>query len=115
MNERIRDFLMGYFSDVYCDTCIRQDTDKCEYCHRKSMLWGISNSTAEYCAIEIGKIAKDSLSVGHSAKGWLESVINVEEENYLSFDAFNVIAHKIQELEEYKALSILENEGEVLA
>lgn len=57
IKKDIANFLVRYFSSVYCDTCAHPDEEVCcEGCHRKSMYWGLNPSNAEYVAEEILKI-----------------------------------------------------------
>ncbi len=52
--QDIINILKKNFSSVYCDTCNAYlDADKCEWCHRKYMNWGISDESAEDIAEEI--------------------------------------------------------------
>lgn len=60
MKDKIVDILMNELSDVYCNNCCGNDNNeddedynRCEYCHRKSMYWGLSKETAERLANEI--------------------------------------------------------------
>ncbi len=50
--EEIIKILLHHFSNVYCDTC-GADEDKCDYCHRKSMMWELDKLAAQRIAREI--------------------------------------------------------------
>ena len=52
--EEITEILLKHFNNVYCDTC-GADEDKCDYCHRKSMMWRLDKLTANNIAKEILK------------------------------------------------------------
>lgn len=52
--QKITEIIMKYLSNVYCDTC-GTDKEYCENCHRKSMLWSISDIEAKNIAEEILK------------------------------------------------------------
>lgn len=56
--EEITEILLHHFSNVYCDTC-GADSDNCDYCHRKSMMWKLNKSTANEIAKEILKWIKN--------------------------------------------------------
>ena len=50
--EEITNILLRHFSNVYCDTCGASE-DRCDECHRKSMLWELDKLTALKIAKEI--------------------------------------------------------------
>ena len=55
--EKIVQFVEESLSSVYCNTCKnRGNYDVCKYCHRKSMMWGISREAAESIVDGIVKI-----------------------------------------------------------
>lgn len=46
--EKIVQYVEESLSSVYCNTCKNSGNyDVCDYCHRKSMMWGISREAAE--------------------------------------------------------------------
>ena len=49
---KIKEILLKQFSNVYCDTCGNSE-EQCDYCHRKSMLWSLSQNTATELAEKI--------------------------------------------------------------
>ena len=55
MNEKeIASILERRLCSVYCDTCDSDKTEaNCEYCTRKTMMWGISKEYAKSIAEEI--------------------------------------------------------------
>jgi len=55
--EQIVDILVNELSSVYCNNCAWGDSQEhCEDCHRKSMMWGISEDTAKRLADNILEI-----------------------------------------------------------
>ena len=56
MEDKIVKILMDNLSSVYCDTCGPREEDDCEYCHRKSMMWGLSENTARKLARKIMEV-----------------------------------------------------------
>ena len=49
--EEIIEILKNNLSYVYCDSCeFNLESECCDYCHRKSMNWGISTAFAEAIA-----------------------------------------------------------------
>ena len=59
MEDKIADLLMQALNNIYCDTCCNYESDEynmCDYCHRKSMGWQISENYAHVIANEIQKI-----------------------------------------------------------
>ena len=58
---KVKEYLVEFLSSVYCDTCANQDDEnKCDYCHRKSMNWALSEQTAETMAKEIANLTTAS-------------------------------------------------------
>lgn len=54
--SQISEILQKELNSVYCDTCAEQmQTEACELCHRKSMFWSLSKSTADNIADKIIK------------------------------------------------------------
>ena len=54
MKEAIIKILVSEFSHIYCHNCNRQnDRENCDDCHRKSMGWSISETTAGEIADKI--------------------------------------------------------------
>ena len=59
-SEKAVKYVEESLSDIYCDTCKDKDNlDICDYCHRKSMMWGISHETAASIVDGIVKILKE--------------------------------------------------------
>lgn len=56
MTDRVAELLMSALESVYCNTCKNDDSSECDYCHRKSMSWGLSEKAAYKIAEEIQKI-----------------------------------------------------------
>ena len=58
-----KEYLMSFFDSVYCDTCRNVDNESaCDYCHRKSMNWAISESAVD-------KILSDLANLPQPPKG----------------------------------------------
>ncbi len=54
MKEKIKDILKNELSYIYCHNCKNNGNDNvCDYCHRKSMSWEISDSCADKIADKI--------------------------------------------------------------
>lgn len=58
--DKIIEVLMNEFNSVYCDNCVGnfdenfdEDFNRCDECHRKSIHWSISPTTAELLAYKI--------------------------------------------------------------
>ena len=52
--EEITEYLVKTLRSVYCDNCKHGlDDDFCDECHRKSMNWGLDESSAEAMAEKI--------------------------------------------------------------
>lgn len=57
VKAKLEEFLKTKFDSVYCDTCENVgNEDRCDYCHRRSMNWSISNETVQRIINEISKI-----------------------------------------------------------
>lgn len=56
MKNEITKLLINKFSDIYCDNCNYENTDICEDCNRKAMMWKISESYAKEVAEDINNI-----------------------------------------------------------
>lgn len=60
MSEKAVRYVEESLSDIYCDSCKDNgNLDICNYCHRKSMMWGISHETAASIVDGIVKILKE--------------------------------------------------------
>lgn len=54
--KKAAEILFENLGSVYCDTCKTElGEEACDYCHRKSMNWGISEAFAYELAKEICK------------------------------------------------------------
>ena len=61
MKDKIAQIIYDYLDWAYCGNC-RYDSElpeKCDYCHRKNISWGISKETAEVLADKIMGIIKE--------------------------------------------------------
>ena len=56
--DSIKELLMSEFSSVYCDTCCG-DEDRCDKCHRKSMMWALSEESASEITNKIMLLVDD--------------------------------------------------------
>jgi len=57
----VKEYLVGFLSSVYCDTCANNaHGSACDYCHRKSINWALSEQAAETMAAEIAKLTPGS-------------------------------------------------------
>lgn len=60
MLSTIADILKDELCYVYCNTCKHNiEDDECEYCHRKYMYWGISESESMRIATKIISALED--------------------------------------------------------
>ena len=59
MEEKISEMLYQNLGAVYCYNCENEDTDECDYCHRKSIGWSLSRKAADSLAKEIMKIVNE--------------------------------------------------------
>ncbi len=58
--SKIVSFLVKELNYVYCDSCANSSNEEyCEDCHRKSMQWSLSESTAHRITNQIDKIIKE--------------------------------------------------------
>lgn len=58
--EKAVKYVEESLSDIYCDSCKeRGNWDICDYCRRKSMMWGISHEKAESIVDGIVMILKE--------------------------------------------------------
>jgi hypothetical protein len=54
LDKAIKEILMERFDSVYCDTCKGNEDDTCcDDCHRKTMMWSVSENIAENIAKQI--------------------------------------------------------------
>lgn len=61
IEERISELLHGELHTVYCYNCEHKDIDSiCEYCHRKSMEWALSEKAADEFANRIMEIINEN-------------------------------------------------------
>lgn len=60
MKDKLKQYLMDFLSDVYCDTCARREAEDCDDCHRKSMRWRLSEETADTMVKEITNIFREA-------------------------------------------------------
>jgi len=59
--KNIAEMLQFELSSVYCDTCNEGlQTDVCEDCSRKEMMWGISEDYADYLAGKVLRLDKNN-------------------------------------------------------
>lgn len=56
MKDKITKLLIDKLDSVYCHTCKHYDSDVCDDCTRKSMMWAISKSYANKIAENINNI-----------------------------------------------------------
>lgn len=57
----ISDIIFDELSYAYCDNCRFDESDSCEYCHRKSIAWAISKEASERIANKIIGSLEDDL------------------------------------------------------
>lgn len=56
IKDEIAIYLKERLCSVYCDTCEHDDTEECDFCHFKSIGWGLSEKTANQIADDVMKI-----------------------------------------------------------